>query len=137
MPISRFTEDRLGLVVVPCRYFACFAVGDAPAGQSSCGLFHIVFRVMADTQAEQFQQLAREVFIGVSLAIRRRIKPDQESGVADCGFQQVTERCLRQSAEHLILTPHGRGVADLLVARGEVVVPHEREPFAQRIGREE
>ena len=85
-------EDRLGLVVVPRGDVAEGAVVDGPAGQGAGGLLDVVLGVVADAEGEQLHQLAGEVLVGVPLAVRRGVEPDQQRRVADRGLEQLAER---------------------------------------------
>ena len=91
-PLPGLAENRFGSLIVPRRGFASFAVDDVPAGQGPGGLPHVIFGVMTDAQAEQLQELAGQVFVGMALAVGRRVEPDQEGGIAHRGFEQRSKR---------------------------------------------
>ncbi len=134
---ARLPQDCLVAIIVSRGGLAELAIGDGPAGQGSGGFLDVGLAVMADPQGEELHQLAGQVLVGVSLAVGRRVEPDQERRVADHRLQQLAERLAGQAAERLVLTPHGRRVADLEDAGGEVVVPHQGQPLAQGVGRED
>ncbi len=113
------------------------AVGNGPAGEGPRGLLHVALGIVADPEGEQLHQLAGEILVRVPVAIGRGVEPDQEGRVPHRGVQEVAERGPGVSAEQVVLPPHGGQVVDLLVAGGEVVVPHEREPLAERVGAEQ
>jgi hypothetical protein len=51
--------------------------------------------------------------------------------------QQFSEGGAGEFSQDVVLLPHGGQIVDLEIARGEVIVPQQREPLAQCIGREE
>ena len=55
--------------------------------------------------------------------------------VAEHRPQEVAERPAGVAAERVVLPLHRRDVVDLELAGGEVVVPDQREPLGERVGR--
>ena len=124
-------------VVVADRELGEDVVVDAPPGQGACGLLDVALGVMADAQAEELHQLARQVLVRVALAVARGVEPDQHRRVVNDSAQQRRERPSAELAEQFVLPAHQRQAADLEVAGCEVVVPQERQPLGQRVGAEQ
>jgi hypothetical protein len=112
-------------------------VDDRPAGQGTGGLLDVAFGVMADAEREELHQLSRQVLVGMSLAVGRRVEPDQQGRVADESIEQLGEGGAGVPAEDVVLPPHRGEAADFHVAGCEMVVPEERQPLAERVGPEQ
>ena len=100
------------------------------AGQGAGGLAYVALGVAAgDAEREELHQLARVVLVGVALVGVHEREEGLHRGVGRHRAQQLGERAQRLVAQLDVLGQHQRGV---LVARGEVVVPEERELLLQR-----
>jgi len=53
-------------------------VRDGPAGERAGDFLDIVLGIVADAQGEQFHHLARQVLVGMPLAVGRRVEIDKE-----------------------------------------------------------
>ena len=73
----------------------------------------------------------------MTFAVGRGIQVKQQRWFSDGCVEKFGEWCMRQAAKCLVLPAHHGQIPDLLVAAGKVVVPQERQPLAQRVGREE
>ena len=134
VPASGLRQEDLLTRVMRPGVFEEPVIEDGPAGERPRGLFDIALGIGADPEGEELHQLAGEVLVGVPLAIGRGVEPDHEGRVAHRGVQEVGERGSSVSAKEIVLPAHGGQVRDFLVAGGKVIVPHQGEPFAQRVG---
>jgi hypothetical protein len=129
------SEERLLTRVVLLGEEAVLARrADRDAGERARGLLHVRLSVVADAEREELHQLARKVLVRMLAAIGLRVEPHEQRRLAQAAPQQLAERCARQFAEGLVLPPHRAHVLDLRLAGREVVVPHEHETLAERIG---
>ena len=71
------------------------------------------------------------------LAIGRRVEIDEERGIAESRTEQLAKRRPGQAPEAGVLAMHESDVLDLEVAGCKMVVPHQGQPLAERVGREE
>jgi hypothetical protein len=118
----------VALLVEPRAVDLAVAARDAPAGQRTGGLADVAL-VVALGEREELHELAgvvlvRRVLVGVGEReeeLHRRVARDLP--------QQPRERAHAVLAQHPVLAQHERRV---LIARGEVVVPEERELLLQR-----
>ena len=125
----------LSIVVVGCSYMK-FPLSDCQTRQGPRAFLDVGFGVLADAQREQFHQFAGEVFVGLALAVRWGVEPDEQGRVAEHGVQQVAEWAATELLECIVLHAHRGDIVDLELAGCEVVVPGEREAFAKRVRRE-
>ena len=128
-------EQALGAVVV-----ALGVVGDGQrpavvpvaleARQRAGRLAHVALGVAAgDPEREELHQLAGVVLVGVALVGVHQREEGLHRRVGRHRPQQLGEGAERVAAQLAVLGQHQRRV---LVARGEVVVPEERELLLQR-----
>jgi hypothetical protein len=113
------------------------AVNNSPPGERACAGLHIGFCVVADAEREELQHFAGKIFVGFTFAIRVGIEPEEHSRVLDDRTKKFAEWGSGVLTNELVLLPHQNKVLHLAVARGKIIVPHQREAFAERIGREE
>lgn len=137
-PGTGLVQDRFraGIVLAWPERERLAAGVQTPAGQSAGRFRDVFFGVMAFTEREQFEELAGEVFVGVTAAALRLVEPDQHGGILGCGFEKAWPSCRAEFAEGLVLAPHEVSVADFFHTGGEMAVPEEGEFFLQRLGAE-
>src|SRR6266849_873295 len=109
--------------------------GNSPTGQGTGRLLDIALRKVADSKSEQLHQLAAEVFVGMALAVGLGVQPDEQSRIMDDAPQQFAKRYPRVFALDFILAADGE--THLGSAGGKMVMPQERQPFAERVWAEE
>src|SRR3954451_22410730 len=133
--LAAVAEQLLDTVVVALGVVADgqrapVAVVALEAGQRAGRLAHVALGVAArDPEREELHELACVVLVGVALVgVHQREEGLQRRG-RDNRPQEPGERAQRVLAQLVVLRKHERGV---LVARGEVVVPEERELLLKR-----
>ncbi len=79
--LARDSEHGLLRVVVEPRMELVLALARHPAtGQSSRGFLHVRLRVIADAQAEELHELAREVLVGIALLVHLIVEVGELAG---------------------------------------------------------
>ena len=102
-----------------------------PAGQRAGGLAHVAL-VVAGREREELHELAGVVLVRRVLVRVGEREEELHRRIARDLPQQAPEGAHAVLAQHPVLAQHERRV---LVARGEVVVPEQRELLLQRPGR--
>jgi hypothetical protein len=105
---------------------------DAPSGQGTGCRHDVPFRVVAHTEREELQQLAREVLIWGTGAVLIVVQVDEHGGVRDDLARQLPDVTPDHAAEELVLERQVLRHAYLVVVAGEVVVPEEDHLLARR-----
>ena len=108
-----------------------------PAAKRAGGFLNIRLRVVAHAQRKQLHQLAGEVLVRLSAAIRVSVEPHQHRHIAGNVMQQLAKAAQGVAAEERVLRRHLRKRLHLGVRRGKVTVPEQRHLFDERIGRVE
>jgi len=126
---SGASEDVLGCVVVVSFEEGELVVCEGVSGECSGALFDIVFGVVSDAEAEEFHDLACEVFVGSVSSAVVVVEVGDHGGVADDLVEQFAVVSERVLAEELVLEEHVVGVFDGAVAGCEVAVPEEGHLF--------
>ncbi len=75
--VSGAAEERLRAVVVlgGVEIELARAPRERETGKGAGALAHVLFGVVADAQGEEFHQLAREIFVGMSFEAARVVEP--------------------------------------------------------------
>ena len=79
---------------------------------------------------------AGEVFVGPFATAGPAVEPDEHGRVGDHRLEQPGEATERAFAKGLHLRGQGSHTVDLRQAGGEVAVPEERQPLAERVAAE-
>ena len=101
----------------------------APTSKCSRGFFNVLFRIVSDSQCEQFHHFASKVLVwvlgGALVGIevknhRRRLANflQQSSKVSACMF-----------SKHLLVGKHVRSVGNFFGTYGKMIVPKQSESF--------
>ena len=112
----------------------CLAVG-VPAGEGAGRLADVGLGVVADAEGEQFHQLAGVVLVRLALDVAVGVEPDEHGRVAAHRQQEGAELAEGVLAEQDGSAASSGRLADLGDAGGEVVVPEQRHPLAERVHR--
>ena len=108
-----------------------------PAGEGAGGLADVGLGIGASAQREQLEELAGEVLVRPFAMAGPAVEPDEHGRVGDHRVEQPGEAAERPFAERLDLRGQGGHAVDLRQAGGEVAVPEERQPLAERVAAEE
>ncbi len=110
---------------------------DGPARHGSCRLFDILFRIVADTEREEFHQFTSEIFIRVIFAIRIGIEPKEHRWVANHLVEEFAKRIQSVASKELILPTYPMEIVDFEIAGRKMIMPHPCHLFAKWIRRKQ
>ena len=111
-PGAGLAEDRLGAVVMVGwieSVALLLEVDLAPARKCAGDLSHVALGVIPDPQREEFEELAGEVLVGMSLGTTQPVEPAEHGSVAQDLPVQLADGGSPVLAERQVLREHQLG----------------------------
>ena len=141
--VSGVSEERLGSLVVVIGQvleLGCVVavwierdrLGERPASERARGVLDVVLGVVVHAHAEQLEQLAPPVLVGLVGVILAVVEPVVHGRVAGQGDEYGAQVGHSNLAEHIDLGDDGRAVLALVPRGRENMVPEQRHLLFER-----
>ena len=131
--VAGLAQERLRTIIMLVRVDLEREIVEVPAGERPRAFADVLLRVVPHAHGEELHHLTGKVLVGGALHVVLGVEEIQHRRVLGDLDGQIPDAAGRALFEQLDLLQHLAVVANLVLVRGKVAVPHQGHLFLQRM----